>query len=539
MDPASHTPATPPHTTAHGALSPMRYPAFRSMWIVWLVANIGMWMNDVSAAWLMTTLSESAAMVALVQTALTLPVFLLGLPSGAVADMLDRRRYAMATQLWVGAVGALAALALVYERMTPGLLLALSFANGMGLAMRWPIFASIVPQLVPRAELPAALALNSIAMNASRILGPLIAGVAIGLLDIAAVFALNAALSLAMVVVIQRWPRNAQARPLPRERLLAAMRAGVQHVRQSPAMRLILLRICIFFFHSTALVSLLPVLALRLPGGGAGTFTFMLACLGVGAIAAGLLLPRLRHRLDTDQVLFWGGVLHALATGAAGLAPTLYWATPALLLSGMAWLAVANGVTLAAQVALPDWVRARGMSIYMMAIMGSSALGAATWGHVAGWLELPGALLLSSLSALLVLLATRQRRIGGEAPDLGIVHELQPPPLGQDMAGHQGPVLVSIEYRIDTQQRDAFLAVMAETRRARLGQGALSWALYADATVGGRYIEHIGDTSWLEHLRRYERMTVADMVLRRRRLALHIGAEPPRVTFCVAVEPHA
>ncbi|WP_263144917.1 MFS transporter [Pseudomonas sp. RIT-PI-AD] len=518
-----------------GALSPMRHAAFRSMWIVWLVANVGMWMNDVTSAWLMTSLTDSAAMVALVQTALTLPVFLLGLPSGAIADMLDRRRYAMATQLWVGAVGTFTAAALLYGLMTPVLLLALSFANGIGLAMRWPVFAAIVPQLVPRAELPAALALNSIAMNASRIVGPLVAGAAIGALGIGAVFALNAGLSVAMVFVVYRWPSTRTVQRLPRERLLTAIRAGAQHVRQSLPMRRVLLRIFIFFFHSTALVSLLPVLARRFPGSDAGTFTFMLASLGVGAIAAGVLLPRLRRRLDTDQVLFWGGLLHALATCAAGLAPDVRWALPALLLSGMAWISVANGVTLAAQVALPDWVRARGMSIYMMAIMGSSALGAATWGHVAGWTDLRSALALSAASALLVLLASRRVRIGdGLDRDLSIAQDLQPPDDCQIADGARGPVLVIIEYQIEVDGAEAFLAVMEETRRARLSQGALSWALYADAAVPGRYIEQVRDASWLEHLRRYERMTVADMDLRQRRMGFHIGPEAPRISFCIA-----
>ena len=525
-----------PHQKDGGGsiLSPMRYAAFRSMWIVWLVANIGMWMNDVTSAWLMTSLSESAAMVALVQTALTLPVFLLGLPSGAIADMMDRRRYAITTQLWVGAVGTITAAVLIYGVMTPYLLLALSFANGMGLAMRWPIFASIVPQLVPRAELPSALMLNGIAMNASRIIGPLVAGAAISMLDIAAVFALNAALSIAMVFVIYCWPSTEQVKTLPRERLLVAIRAGAQHVRQSRQMRLILLRIFIFFFHSTALVSLLPVLTRQFPESDARTFTFMLASLGVGAIAAGVVLPRLRRWMNTDQVIFWGGVLHALATSAAGIAPNAYWATPALLLSGMAWISVANGVTLAAQIALPDWVRARGMSIYMMAMMGSSALGAATWGHVAGWIDLSSALALSTLSALLVLILTRGKHIGSAAEmDLTIAHELQPPSGCGNLSGAQGPVLVTIEYQVNADQTTSFLDVMEETRCARLSQGALSWALYADTTQPGRYIEHIGDTSWFEHLRRYERMTVADMALRQRRMNFHSGIKPPKVTVCI------
>ena len=371
--------AYPPPVTS--TFAPLRRPVFRMLWATWITANTCMWMNDVAAAWMMTSLSASPAMVALVQTASTLPVFLLGLPSGALADILDRRRWFMATQIWVAIVGVVLSLVVLAGAMTPALLLALTFANGVGLAMRWPVFAAIVPELVPRDELPQALGLNSIAMNASRIIGPVLAGALIAGAGSAYVFALNAALSMASAIVIWLWRRDAApASVLPGERFVGAMRVGVQYVRQSPRMRAVLARAFLFFLQANALLALLPLVAQRVHGGGAGAFTLMLASMGAGAIAAALLLPRLRSSATRREPLVRAGtVVLALAMALVALVPNLWVALPAMLIGGMAWITVANTLTMSAQLALPDWVRARGMSIYQMALMGGSAAGAALW----------------------------------------------------------------------------------------------------------------------------------------------------------------
>ncbi len=514
---------------SQSALAPLRLPVFRMLWSVWLTANICMWMNDVASAWMMTSLSPSPMWVALVQTASTLPVFLLGLPSGALADILDRRRYFIITQFWVAAVALILCVTILSDRLTAPLLLALTFANGIGLAMRWPVFAAIVPELVPRPQLPAALALNGIAMNASRIVGPLVAGALIASLGSAYVFVLNAALSIVSGFVIMRWKREHKPSPLGRERLLSAMRVGLQYVLQSGRLKAVLLRIFLFFLHSTALLALLPLVARGLAGGDAGTYTVLLASMGSGAIVAAMFLPRLRQLMARDRLVLSGAGLQALASAAVAVSPNLYMAASAMFFAGIAWMATANALSVSAQLALPDWVRARGMSIYQMAIMGASALGAAFWGQVATVTSVETSLLVAAASGLVTMLAVHLL-----VQDREIEEDLTPSqafkvPVTDDPPP-SGHVLVTIEYLIQPARAAEFLALMQHSRRSRLRQGALSWDLLRDIGVPGRYIEQIIDQSWTEHLRRFDRVTAADVALRERKLAFHIGETPPVVT---------
>ena len=517
------------------ALAPLKIAAFRMLWSTWLIANLCMWMNDVAAAWLMTSMTTSPIWVALVQAASTLPVFLLGLPSGAMADIVDRRRYLIVTQFWGAAVALALCLTILAGAMTPPLLLALVLANGVGLAMRWPVYSALIPALVPRQQLPAAMGLNGIAMNASRIFGPLVAGTLIASVGSRYVFLLNAVLSVASGVILIRWRRAHVPSPLGREKLLGAMRVGVQFVRQSSRLRAILLRVALFFFHSTALMALLPLVARGLHGGDAGTFTVLLASMGAGAIVAVLLLPRLRLVIFGDRLVLIGTVLQAGVTATMAFAPNLYVGVPAMLLAGMVWITAVNSLSVSAQMALPDWVRARGMSIYQMAIMGSSALGAAVWGQIATLYSVPMALIGAAFTGVVAMLIALRCVV-----DRGIEEDLTPSrefkvPVANVPPG-TGRVMVTIEYRINPARAASFRDLMQESRRSRLRQGALSWELLRDIADPARYIEQIIDESWTEHLRRFDRVTAADVALRDKKLAFHLGETPPLVTRCV-VEP--
>ncbi|MFT3778249.1 MAG: MFS transporter [Ottowia sp.] len=511
-----------------GALAPFRHGVFAMLWSTWLIANLCMWMNDVASAWLMTTLTSKPIWVALVQTAATLPMFLLGLPSGALADILDRKRFLFFTQVWMAVVGTLLSAAVFAGVVTPPLLLLLVFLNGIGLAMRWPVFAAIVPELVPRPQLPAALALNGVSMNASRILGPLVAGAVIASLGSAWVFLLNAVLSVAAAVVISRWRREHRPSRLGRESLRGAMRVGVQYLAQSYHLKGVLLRIAVFFFHSTGLLALLPLAARAIDGGNAGTFTVLLAAMGAGAIASTFALPRLRRAFARDRLVLLGACGQSLATAVMAVNHSLWLGVLAMALGGAAWITTANTLSVSAQTSLPDWVRARGMSMYQMAIMGASAAGAAAWGQVATWSSVPWALGIAAAAGAAAMALANWRW-----PDRGMIDD--PTPAGPQpwpeaaAPPESGHVVVTIEYRIDPAQAAAFRALMEESRRARLRQGAVAWELLSDINEPGYFVEVIEDASWTDHLRRFERVTAADVALRERKWAFHVGGEPPLV----------
>ncbi|HNW01011.1 MAG TPA: MFS transporter [Burkholderiaceae bacterium] len=516
------------HPAPASPLAPLGLPVFRMLWFTWLAANICMWMNDVAAAWMMTSLTTSPIWVALVQTASTLPVFLLGLPSGALADILDRKRFFLITQFWVAVVAILLCITILADVMTPTLLLALTFANGIGLALRWPVFAAIVPELVPRHQLPAALALNGISMNASRIVGPLLAGALIASLGSAYVFMLNAALSLVAAWIISRWHRTPTHQPLGREKLFSAMRVGLQFVGQSSHLQGVLVRISLFFFHSTALIALLPLVARGLQGGGAGTYTLLLASMGAGAIMAALFLPRLRQQWSRDGLVARGATLQAVAMAVVAFSTDALVAVPAMFAAGMAWITTANSLSVSAQMGLPDWVRARGMSMYQMAIMGASAAGAAIWGQVATLGTVQTSLLIASATgAITMLLANRLMPVTGVEEDLTPSNQFKVPIA--DTPPETGHVVATIEYQIDPAKAVDFRVLMQKSRRSRLSHGALSWELLRDISDPGRFVEQIVDESWTDHLRRFERLTAADVALRDRKLAFHIGDSPPVV----------
>jgi MFS family permease len=513
------------------ALAPIRGEqgaVFRGLWWAWLAANMTMWMNDVAAAWLMTQLTTSPVMVALVQTASTLPMFLLGLPSGALADTLDRRRYFAATQLWVSLNALLLAGLALADALTAPLLLALTFVNGVGLAMRWPVFAAIVPEVVPRAMLSPAIALNGVAMNLSRVLGPVLAGVLLAAVNEAFVFVLNALLAAVAFVLILRWKRQPKTSALPGERFVGAMRVGLNFARQSPRLKTVLLRVFLFFLQSTAILALLPLVARHLHGGGPTTFTVMLACLGAGAVAAAFWFPRWRSKYNRDQFVRAGTLAHAVLSVLVVYVPTLWVALPAMALIGVAWISVANSLTISAQIALPDWVRARGMAIYQMALMGGSAAGSLLWGQVASWSNVPASVAAAAVFGVAVVVLLRRMRLEGlPDPDFtpqALSQSLEPP---QGVADDDGPVMVTVEYQIDPARMAEFAAVMQRTRRARLRQGALSWGLFRDAAQPGRVIEYFVDENWIEHQRRLERFSAFDARLREERQAFHTGTQPP------------
>jgi hypothetical protein len=343
------------------------------------------------------------------------------------------------------------------------------------------------------------------------------------------VFALNALLSAAAFVIVLRWRHVSQASSLPGERLLGAMRVGLQFVRQTPALRSLLLRAGMFFVQCTALIALLPLLARRFDG-SAGTFTLLLAAMGVGAVAAGVVVPGLRQRWSAQRVTAVGVVLYGTASVTMALASDLWVAVPAMVAAGMGWLSTANTLMVSAQLVLPNWVRARGMAVMQVATMGGTATGALLWGQVATWSSVSVAVAASALVAPLLLLVMARWTVCVPGDE-----EVQPSPApvtptaAFEVDPLAGPVLVTVEYDIDPERAAEFMEIMEATRQARLRLGTLQWNMMRDSADASRFVECFVDENWTEHLRRLQRFTVADKKLREQRLSFHVGSEPPLV----------
>ena len=389
-------------------IAPLRVTVFRMLWIAWLTANLCMWMNDVAAAWKMTTLTTTPIWVAAVQSAATLPMLLLGLPSGALADIVNRKKLLLSTQLWVATMSSLLCVAMFLEQITPPLLLTLTLFNGIAMAVRWPVFAAIVPDVVPRPQLPAAVMLNGMTMHISRIFGPLVAGTLIAVAGTAWVFLLNAVLSVFAAFMISRWRPAPKADQRPPEKLGTAIRAGLQFMFQSRQLQGVLLRVGGFFFNGSALMAMLPLLSRRLDGGGAGTFTLLLACLGLGAMISMGIVPALRRRMRRSQLILLSSLGVAICMVLMSAIPVLAVAIPVMVVCGGAWMMTGNTLNLSGQMSLPDWVRARGMSMQQMALFGGSALGAAFWGAVATWTSVPVGVALAAITLAACMLAARR-----------------------------------------------------------------------------------------------------------------------------------
>lgn len=381
------------------ALAPLRHHGFAMLWSAWLLGCICMWMTDVAAAWLMTTLTASKTLVALVQTASALPAFLLALPAGALADFVDRRRALLLSQLWMTLTAAILAAAACFDALTPATLLALVFCGGMGFAMRWPVAAALVPQAVAPADLAQAMALNAVAMNASRVAGPLLAGALLAAWGGTGVFALGALLWLISSAILACWhPTASPGAPRRRTALLQAMRSGLRYAWRHRPMRAVMVRGWLLFMSLAALMGLLAPMARLLGSTDASLYSALFACLGLGAIFAAFALHGLRARTAPQVLVTRGSLVLALAVLAAALSPSAWLTAPALFVAGGTWLLVGNTLTVRTQLTLPDRLRARGMAIFLMAVMSGSAVGAALFGALADLAGVREALLALAVS---------------------------------------------------------------------------------------------------------------------------------------------
>lgn len=527
--------AAPAQPSPLSAWAPLRHPVYRALWTAQLVSNIGTWMQNVGAVWLMGSLGGSAALVAMVQSAVTLPVFLTALPAGALADIVDRRRLLLVTQTWM-LLSATALAVLTYlDMVTPGLLLALTFSLGLGTAVNMPAWQAIQPELVPRREFPQAVALGSASINLGRAIGPAIGGLLVAAAGSEAVFALNGVSFLGILVVLFTWRRERSESDMPTERLAGAVRAGLRYGRNSPALRAVLARSATFMIAASAFMALLPVVARSELGMSAAGFGALLTCFGAGAVIATVTLPRLRERVEIDRLVVVATLVVAAAAAALALAEYVAVAVVASLAAGVAWVVCLSSFNVAAQRALPAWVRARGMGFYLLTVQGGTAAGAALWGTIASLASVRVALgAAAGALAVGTLVARRFRLAWGEKLDLRSAPYSSEPTLVIEPRPEQGPVLVTIEYRVAERNADAFAAAMRKVGRVRRRTGARRWGLFRDPAEPERFLETFLVESWEEHLRQHQRVTATDRRVEDEARALAEDAGDPSATHYVS-----
>lgn len=532
---SARSPATP------GAFAPFGHVAFTVLWIATVASNIGTWMHDVGAAWLMTELSPSPLVVAAVQASTTLPMFMFALLAGAVADIVDRRRLLLVVNVALAAAAVALAVLTAAGMMTPALLLAFTFVFGTGAAFIAPAWQAIVPQLVPREALTSAIALNSMGINTARAIGPALAGVLIVAAGVAAPFAANAVSYVAIVAALLWWrspPRGDGM--LPRERLGGALVGGLRFALASSALKATLVRAAAFFLFASAYWAMLPLVARTVLGGGPGLYGALMGAAGAGAVAGALLMPRLKARLDADRLVAAGSLGTALTLVVFALVSAPAVAIAASLLAGASWIAVLANLNASAQTALPDWVRARGLSVFITVFFGSMTAGSLLWGQVATAAGIPTALLAAAVGAVLAIPLTWGFKLM-QAADVDHTPSAHwPEPIAADIVTpDRGPVLVTVEYDVDPDDGDAFVATMLEVRQERRRHGAVGWSLQQDAAAPHLWLETFRHGSWLEHQRQHARVSHAEADAEARARTHHRGPAAPRVRHLLGPAPRS
>jgi len=515
--------------------SPLAEPIFRALWIATVASNIGTWMQDVGESWLMVSLTTSPMLVALVETAGSLPVVLLALPAGALADVVDRRRLLLVTQSWMLVSAAVLGAFTLAGMVTPWLLLLLTFILGLGTAMNGPAWQAIIPELVPRDELPAAVTLVGVAINVSRAVGPAIGGLLVAAAGSGIVFLLNAVSFLGVMVVLYRWQPTPQRSTMPPEHILGAMRAGLRYVRHAPELLAALVRTAVFILCASALWALLPLQARLALGLGSFGYGVLLGCIGAGAVAGAAVLPKLREKVSNNLLVVGATVLFAGVIVVLAHVHIPAMAGAAMIFGGIAWIAVMSSFNTAAQTAAPAWARARALSIYTLVFMGGMAVGSAAWGAVAAHFGVTSALTYAALGLIIGIAASlRYVLIDGDDLNLAPCMCWPEPIVVVKPEPEQGPVLVQIEYWIDPDRAREFRRAMRDLRRVRRRDGATRWGLFRDAAEPGRFIESFLVETWGEHLRQHGRPTESDREIEERIRAFHIGGGQPAVTHLIA-----
>jgi MFS family permease len=514
--------------------SPLRHHLFRALWLASAASHIGSYMTDVGQGWLLSSLTPSPLVVSLLLTAESLPFFALGLPAGALADIVDRRRLLVVTQCAMAvAVGTLALVTLTGVA-TPWMLLALAFALGIATALNDPAWHAALPELLPQDELEAGVTLSGVGVNVARTLGPAIGGFVVAAAGPGVVFVLDALSFLGVVGVLLAWRRERSASVLPAERMLSAIRAGLRFARHSEALRGVLLRTFLFMLCGAGVMALMPLLG-RETGHGAIGFGLLLGSLGVGAVSGAAVLPRLRARVAPRALIAAGSLAFAAVAVGASVSREILLLCPILFAGGLAWISVLSTLTVGAQQASPPWVRARALAVYLMVFQAGIAGGSALWGLVASrsglstaYLGIAGGLVLAAA------LSVRLKPAADELVDHTPARHWPVPVVAGQPSLEAGPIMVQVEYRVDPRRADDFRSAIAELGRSRRRSGAIQWWLFQDTADPSRFVETWIEETWADHLRNHERVSVSHRELEQRVRALTQSDSAPATRHFIA-----
>ena len=524
---------------AASPLAPLRHPTYRNIWIANLVSSFGGLIQGVGAAWLMTSIATSVDMVALVQASTTLPIMLFSLIGGAIADGFIRKQVMITAQLFMLAVSIALMVTTAFGLINPWLLLSFTFLIGCGTALNNPSWQASVGDMVPRSDLPSAVALNSIGFNLSRSVGPAVGGLIVAAFGAATAFAANTLSYVGLLFVLIRWSPPPVENVLPREPMGRALLSGLRYVWMSPGIGKVLLRGSVFGFSAVVILALLPVVAAQLPGGGPMVYGLLLGAFGLGAVGGALLSGRLQQLLGSESLVrlaFAGFAACALLTAFGGSA----WITAlALLLGGACWVLALSLFNVSVQLASPRWVVGRALSFYQTATFGGMALGSWLWGLCAETYGLTAALVGAAVvmlaGALLGMIFPLPPR---EAVDLDPLGRWKIPEVGLDLQPRSGPIVVEITYTIPEDSVTEFLIVMADRQRIRRRDGARAWRLLRDLADPRLWTESYQTPTWTDYVRHNLRLTKADAQVSEKLRALHKADNPPQVRRLVERPVH-
>jgi predicted MFS family arabinose efflux permease len=524
-----------PASGVQSSLGAFAHPAFAIVWTANTCALIGIAMYDTASGWLMTTLDVDPFDVSLVHAATMLPMFLFTLPAGAIADIVDPRRMIIAVSYATAALIAVFAAVVSLNLASPVLLLVTTFILSAAWSLNTPAWLSILPLLVPKPDIPGAIAAHGVGYNVSRTLGPALGGLLIVKFGLIAPFWIFVGANLAVIAALTWWRAPArQTGSLPAERLTSALRTGLRHAANNRLLRATLARTMAIYPFTAAYWGLLPLIARR-TGEGAEHYGLLLSAVSLGAIVGSLKHGKLRERLGPDWLVAVATVLTAVALTLFAFAHDLPVALLAALLAGIAWVTNLTCLYTSAQSVLPDWVRGRGLAIFLTAIFGAMTLCSALWGDIAAKTGLPTALLLAAAGAIVTIpLTWRWKLQQGAALDLSPSQHWSMPQTHEEIDNNRGPVLVKIEYRIDPKDQVAFLRALDELGFERRRDGAFAWGIFEDASEFGRYEETYLIETWLELMHLRERVTNADRVLEDEIRDMLVA--PPRIEFLIAAE---